>query len=121
MAIEQNITNDDDWFINEDKELPLTIYQADETTPQDVSGWALSFMLKRNSSDVTAKITKTTAGGGGITFTTPASGLVLITVQDTDTAALKAGTYMYEVKRTDDGSETVLTHGTVLLKQAVHL
>jgi hypothetical protein len=120
MAIERNITADDDFFLGEDKILVDTIYQSDGTTVQNVTGWAISFMVKKNATDAdaSAKITKTT--GAGIVLTTPLSGLITITLTDTDTASLPADSYRYEVKRTDDGSETVLTFGRLTLRQAVH-
>jgi hypothetical protein len=120
MAIERNITADDDFFLGEDKVLTDTIYQSDGTTVQNVTGWAISFMVKKHATDAdaSAKITKTT--GAGIVLTTPLSGLITITLTDTDTASLPADSYPYEVKRTDDGSETVLTFGRLTLRQAVH-
>lgn len=121
MAIERNITLADDWFIGEDKTIVDTIYQADGVALQNVTGWAISFLVKKTATDTdaAAKVTKTT-GGFGIALTTPASGVITITIVDTDTAALPAGEYRYEIKRTDDGSETVLTFGTCYLRQAVH-
>lgn len=120
MAIIRNITADDDWFIGEDKTLPVTIYQADGTTAQNVTGWTISFLVKKNQTDadLSAKVTKTTVSG--IALTTPLSGLVTITVADTDTDAIAPGSYWYEIKRTDAGFETVLTQGACWLRQAVH-
>lgn len=120
MAIDRDITATDDWFTGEDKQLSLTVYQGATTTPQEITGWAISFMIKRDArdADASAKVTKTV--GSGIVLTTPASGLMTITVTDTDTSLLKAGNYAYEVKRTDDGSKTVLTRGTLTLRQGVH-
>jgi hypothetical protein len=121
MSIERNITADDDFFLGEDKSLVVTVYQSDGITLQNVTGWAISFMVKKSATDAdaNAKVTKTTAGGG-IVLTAPLSGLITITLTDTDTASLPADSYRYEVKRTDDGSETVLTFGRLTLRQAVH-
>lgn len=120
MAIERNITADDDFFQGENKVLPVTIYQSDGTTLQNVTGWAISFMVKKHATDAdaSAKITKTT--GAGIVLTAPLSGLITITLADTDTASLPADSYAYEIKRTDAGSKTVLTEGRFTLRQAVH-
>ena len=120
MAVERNITTADDWYIGEDKTLPVTIYQSNGTTAQDVTGWAISFMLKKRATDadVAAKVTKTTVSG--IALTTPASGLITVSIADTDTDGLAAGSYRYEIKRTDAGFETVLTSGACVLRQAVH-
>lgn len=122
MADDLNIENDDDWFIGCDYELPVTIYTTRaHTATQDITGWALSFMVKRRPTDADANavIIKTT-GGSGIALTTPGSGLLTVTIADTDTDTLAADTYWFEVRRTDAGFETVLTHGTAVLRQAVH-
>ena len=120
MAIRDDIENGDDFYTGEDKTLTVTIYQADGTTAQNITGWTLSYTWKKALSDpdAAAVLTKTTSSG--IALTTPASGICTITIADTDTDALTARTYVHELKRTDAGSETVLTTGTVVLQQAVH-
>lgn len=120
MAVERHITEGDAFFLGEDKSLPVTVYQSDGSTAQNITGWSISFMLKKKQtdSDAAAKITKTTASG--ITLTTPASGLLTISIADTDTDSLAADTYWYEVKRTDAGFESILTYGTCQLLQSVH-
>lgn len=120
MAIDRDITAGDDWFTGEDKLLSDTIFQGTTATPQDISGWAISFMIKRDArdADIAAKVTKTV--GSGVTLTAPLLGQLSIAITDDDTSALKAGNYAYEIKRTDPGSETVLTRGTLTLRQGVH-
>lgn len=120
MAIRDDIDESDDFYTGEDKTLTFTIYQSDGATPQNITGWALSYTWKRQLSDAdsAAVLTKTT--GGGIVLTTPTDGVCTVTIADTDTDALTARTYRHELKRTDAGSETVLTTGTVVLQQAVH-
>jgi hypothetical protein len=116
-----NLDDDDDFFIGEDKTLgPGTIYQQNKRTPQDITGWSVSYMIKRSLDDldVDAVLQKTTASG--ITLTTPTSGIMNITIADTDTDGLTAGRYYHEVKRTDAGQETVLAKGTCVLQQGVH-
>jgi hypothetical protein len=130
MAIERNITEDDDWYVGEDKTLPATIYQSDYAvdpltgvvtgTLQDITGWTLSWLVKRKASDADADalITKTTSSG--IALTTPASGLCTITVADTDTDSIPQGTYHHELKRMDAGFEAVLIRGRAVIQGAVH-
>ncbi len=120
MAIESPIT--DSYFTGEDKSLVFTIYQANGTTAQNITGWALSWMVKRNATDAdgAALVTKTTAGGG-VVLTTPASGICTVTVEDSDIATIVGGNaYAHELKRTDAGAETVLSYGSFVLTQAVH-
>ena len=121
MALEQHISVDGDFFTGEDKSLIFTVYQADETTAQDISGWSLSWLLKRHrhDADVDALITKTTTGGG-IALTTPLTGICTVTVADTDTDSIPAGTYRHELKRTGAGVETILAYGSCVLRQALH-
>lgn len=120
MAIEANIGHDDEFFLGEDKSLVFTIYQSDGTTVQDITGWSLSWMLKKRIADLDAAalITKTTLNG--IVLTSAALGICTVTVNDTDTDTLEDDLYAHELKRTDDGSETVLSFGGVRLKRGVH-
>lgn len=99
-----------------------------ETTSINISGWTLGWMLKRFTSDADADaiLTKTTTGGAVViagTFnTTPASNSqrATLTLEDSDTAALYPGLYHWELKRTDDGYETVLAYGQMTMIQGVH-
>lgn len=125
MAIEQNIDNDDDWFIGEDKTLgnaddPWVVYQADGTTRQNITGWAISWMLKRKATDADANalITKTTSSG--ITVLDALQGEISVAIADTDTDSLRANIYRHELKRTDAGFEAILAFGSCQLKQSVH-
>jgi hypothetical protein len=128
MALEQPITKDDHFFTGEDKDLEFTICQADGVTPQNITGWSFSWILKTNSTDadVDAKVTKTT-GAGGISITGTYSAdpalntqRAVVAAADTDTVALAAGRYHHELKRTDEDSETVLAFGPCILRPSLH-
>ena len=116
MAIEDHISESDNWFIGEDKSLIFTVYQADGITPQNITGWALEWDLRKTDADATAVLTKTTASG--IALTTPTSGVCTVTIADTDTDTLDPGTYRHALKRTTADSETILTYGNATIKQA---
>lgn len=120
MALRDDITADDDFYTGEDKSLVFTVYQSDGTTAQNITGWTLSYMwkLRPTDADASAVLTKTTTAG--IVLTTPVSGICTVTIDDTDTDSLTPQTYYHELKRTNSGSETVLTTGTVLLQRAIH-
>lgn len=120
MAIRDDIDTDDDFYTGEDKTITATIYQADGVTAQNITGWSLSYLWKRAKTDVDADAVLVKSTTSGIVLTTPVSGVCTITIADTDTDALTARTYWHELKRTDAGSETILTTGTVELQQAVH-
>jgi hypothetical protein len=124
MALKMDIVQDDRFFMNSDYEINCYIKQADETTAQDVSGWAFSWMLKKRESDADANavITKTTAGGG-ITIENGPLGYVRVLIADTDTqaAGIRAGVYMHELKRIDAGLEAPVIKGMAVLRPSLHL
>lgn len=114
-------------FLNTDKAYIFHIQNEDEDQAIDISGWALSFMIKLSltDADADALVTKTTASGisiAGLYNVTPASNAqrATVTILDTDTHTLKSGNRSWELKRTDDGFETVLAYGVVPLTKAVH-
>jgi hypothetical protein len=120
MAINENIEKTDNWFLGEDKSFPITIYQSDGSTPQDISGWSLIYVLRRAPASADpALISKTTSDG--IVLTTPLSGLCTVSIADTDTEDLAEGKYYYSLKRTDAGQETILTYGYAYLRRATAL
>ncbi len=124
MAREQHIGASDEWFIGEDKVFAFEIYSADKATIEDVSGWALAWVLRQQGESDAVRLTKTT-GAATITITgsfnaTPATNTqrVNVIIADTDTDNLQPGTYLHALKRTTDGSETILSYGTATLKKA---
>lgn len=106
---------------------PFHIKNEAEDTSIDITGWALSWMVKANLSDLDAAaiLTKTTADGIAIAGTFDAiparnTQLATVTVADTDTDRLSRGLYVYELKRTDAGLETTLASGTIEFIRTVH-
>lgn len=118
----------DEAFIGTDFQRIYHVLNEDEDEAIDISGWALSWMLKRKLTmlDADASVTKSTATTGvsigGLYNATPGSNLqrATVTILDTDTDALAAGIYYYELKRTDAGLETVLAYGEMELLRGVH-
>jgi hypothetical protein len=99
----------------------------DEDAVIEITGWALSWMIKRSRSqvDASAVLTKTTSSGIAISGTYNAdpdvnTQLATVTIADTDTDALTAGSCIWELKRTDAGSETILGYGPITLIRSVH-
>lgn len=83
---------------------------------QDITGYALQYILRRRADDPAEEIAKTTSSGIAITDGT--GGACEVTINDTDTDALAAVQYFQTIRRTDEGSETVLAFGSVVLKKA---
>jgi hypothetical protein len=116
MAIEHHFTKDDHIFRGEDKKLRFPVFEEDNATPKDVSGMALEWVLRGRRPTDAALLTKTTADGitvEGIFNVDPDVNTqeVVVDILDTDTEALDAGLYRHALKRTDPGSETILSFG----------
>ncbi len=113
-------------FQGEDRKYVFTVLNAAETAAVDITGWTLSWMVKRfkADADLSALLTKTTAAGiviSGVYNSVPATNtqIATVTVDDTDTTAIAEGLYAHELKRMDNTFETVLSHGTFELVQGV--
>ena len=126
MAIEFNIGADQFWFLGEDKVLRFTIYDADGETPIDITGWALSFSLRKTDKDATvpALIAKTTEDDTieivGTFNIDPEVNTQSVEIQfpSFDTTNLKPIAYRYSLKRMDAGFEGILAYGSITLLQA---
>ena len=122
MSTERNITAESDgFFLGTAKVLAGVIYQADGVTPEDITTWALSWTLEKankpSATPLMVKTTTTPVGPNKIVITNGPLGQyeVRFIAADTDqtVTTLRAGSkYWYSVKRTDTGSEDILTHGT---------
>lgn len=114
-------------FLNTDRTEVFSILNITETAATNITGWALSWMLKRRQTDLDADalLTKTTAGGiaiSGVFNSVPATNtqVATVTLAAADTKALPAGDWYFELKRTDAGFETVLAYGSFALVRGVH-
>lgn len=114
MSNRQDITPDDHWFVGEDKIFPFTIYQADGTTRQDITGWALQYTVRDGATHPSPVITKAT-GGLGITITDADEGEGEVLILAANSSRLSPGKYWHRIKRTDSGSEQNEVHGDAWL------
>lgn len=117
----------DDLWLGTDLTRVYHVKNEAEDTSIEITNWALSWMVKRYHSDTDAgaSLTKTTASGiviAGAFNSDPAINAerATLTLTDTDTASLYPGLYYWELKRTDDGYETVLGYGQMTFLQGVH-
>ena len=115
MSIDAPIATADNWFIGEDRTLEFTVVDS-AGTAQNITGWALEWVLRDAPGNATALLTKTV--GDGITITDGAAGRCDVAIADTDTESLSPNLLFHTLRRTDDGLETVLAFGEALLKQA---
>lgn len=124
------ITDAHGWHIGEDRRLVIHVKNS-AGVPVDVSGFALSWMLKRYVTDLDAAalLTKTTAGGSppvtiaGTYNADPDVNeqRVYVAIADIDTDGMRPFVYKHELKRTDAGSEGLLIRpSSAKLQQGVH-
>ena len=130
MATHRDITRKDQVFIDTDRILRYTVWKgnptaaqiaANQAVPENVTGWALSWVLSEVGG--AALVSKSTSAGITITGSYNVDPLlhtqrVDVLLEDADTVALARGTYIYKLKRTDAGEETVLAFGTLELLEA---
>lgn len=115
-------------FIGDDRGIEFDITNEAETVADDITGWALSFKVKRHEDDPDSRaLLEKTTGAGTITISgvfnaDPALNAQFATVAilDTDTDSLEAGAAVYELKRTDAGFEQVQVYGPLTFIRSVH-
>ena len=115
-------------FLGTDFNWVFTILNNTETTVTNITGWALSFMVKANMNDADADalVTLTLADGEIVISGTYNSDIdtntqvATVIIADTDTTSLEAGLRFWELKRTDAGYETILGYGQLDLIRSVH-
>lgn len=121
MALKMDILASDRWFTNADYQINFQIFQDDEVTPQDISGWTFSWVVKKRKTDVDASALLAKASGGdGIEITSAATGIGRVEIDAADTADLRGATYWHELKRTGTGVGTVNIQGLAVLQKSTH-
>ncbi len=111
-ATEQNVT----MYRGDTAIITVTVTDSDnEDVAKNLIGCTARYIA---TSRGVAAITKTSVDDGGIVLTTPASGILTITLDPEDTADLEPGLYEHEVEITDgDGNVSTVTVGTLSIKQ----
>ena len=117
MSVQANITASDGYFLGEDKSIRFFVVDS-AGAAQDMTGWALEFVVRRTAAATTAILSKTTgAATVVISNGNGTSDLATVAITDDDTVDLVAGTYEYALRRTDSGSEQVLAYGSLVLQK----
>ena len=100
------------WYIGDDETVAVYIYSdAAATTPVDITGRTYTLSLA-----TAAGATPALALTGTVTG---ASGLVSFTATDTQTTALTAGTYTYDVNEVSGTTESTIMIGAVVVQSRV--
>jgi len=101
------------FYRGEDVALVFTQLQSDGVTPQNITGWTLTFRAASTQYGA-AVITKVP------TLTSPTTGVFTVNLASADTSGLTqegADTvYYYDIRRTDSGSRFELFTGTLTVK-----
>jgi hypothetical protein len=107
-------TNDIEFTAGDDIVLPVSVYQADGSTPLSIVGATVNWGLAKKVT-TEALVSKNTANNG-ITVTDAANGKCNIYVTHTDTANIKGGSYYHEVEIVDlYGNHSTVIIGTVTI------
>lgn len=114
-------------FLAADYAIRFAIYDRLEQQMVDVSGMALSFMLKKTlgQPDSLALLTKTLATGLSVTGTFDTNPVintqrVEVRITATETKIFGPRVAAFELKRMDPGFETPLSYGPATLSRGVH-
>jgi hypothetical protein len=85
----------------------------------DITGYTIEMHVRKGEEDEDTLLELAT-GGSGIVLTTPASGIFTVTITATQTAALPAGAWVYDLEM-DDGSgvKTRLIEGTFTVDREI--
>ena len=125
-------TDTDRVFIGTDltKKFAVLDLDLDATgaTAKEITGWAITFDVRKLDKSSTSIVSKTVGSGIAITgvfnsvAATNTQRAVVTLDADTDLTTAKfssdGGTFRYSLKRTDDGSETVLAYGDFVVERA---
>ena len=117
MAIRFNILASDEFFIGTDQTIQIDVKQSDESTAQTMTGWALAWDLKPSPNEAVS-ISKTTVSGITIGDGAGTDDRATITIDDEDTEAISPGVYYHQLRRTDAGSERILSFGDVTILES---
>jgi len=97
----------------EDRSLVYTITDS-AGAAQNVTGWTVQWKCRHESSSSVA-LTKSAS------LTTPASGIVTVSLSASDTTALSLGRYLIQLWRTDSGYATQLSEGVMEVRRPAAL
>ena len=91
----------------------ITVYETDGTTIQNLTGYTVASQLRKN-------YTSTAYTTINATNNSPTSGIIVMSLTATQTAALKSGRYVYHLQITAaDGTVTRVIEGVITLRPEV--
>jgi hypothetical protein len=121
MAEHAPITKEDEWFTGEDKTFRFTVRDSAGAI-QVLTGWEVEWVLRKHRSaagdPVLIKDNDPGTAPVDAAITDGPGGKVEVYIRRGDTDDLNPGTYFHTLRRTDDGSSSVLAYGEAVLQQA---
>ncbi len=131
MAYRQDLGGGGTLFVGEDVEINFEILPqgANVTDPSvqpiDISGWGLTFVVRATESPTSPPLLTVPATVVGtynvVRATNSQRARVTLTDSDLAAAVFQPGTYKHSLKRTDDGSEKVVSYGDFEVEQATQV
>jgi len=115
MAIQQDITLADVFFLGENKTIAFDLTN-DLGVPASATGWTLEFRVYRPLSTTGAVVLRSTGTGITLTDAQITGDRILVQFEPITTAEQLPGTYRYELRRVDVGEDAVLAFGTLALQ-----
>jgi hypothetical protein len=97
----------------EDFNQTFTLESADSSSPLNLTGYSVSSQMRKHAGSTT----KTDFTAEALTPLT--DGRIMISLTNTQTAALKAGRYVYDIVIEKGSTKTRVLGGMVLVKQGV--
>lgn len=103
-------------------ELDFSAYQADGTTPLDLTGADIVWKMTRFPGDAADPVVSKATGGGGITITSTSAGTFKVALDPADTADIAPLRYFHGVKVTDGaGNISTIATGFCVIRQTAVL
>lgn len=107
--------NDLTIYKGESVTLPFRHVTEGTTSPIDITGWTLACTIKKVEGDTAAILTPT------VSMVAPLTGDYAVVLTVAQTGGLEAGIYVYDVWRTDTGSEAPISYGTFTVLRSVRV
>lgn len=102
------------WFVGETIEIDFT-----PLVTTNITGWSITFTIKRQKTDDNSQALLTQTIGSGLTVVSLTAGTFKSTITHAQTVAIGVGPFVFDVQRTDSGSEAELAIGTGYAYQPV--
>jgi hypothetical protein len=104
--------------VGEDKQIQDFVYAEDGQTPQDMTGWVVTFVVHAYGDPSSVIFSKTSASPSGtILLNNPAVGIATIPIVNADTLGLFPNQYEFYLTRTDTANNTEVTKGLFTLSK----